>query len=153
MSNNPNKTFSQINGATKFALDGMILVLERHENTNILYYDCEYISAFDDEAECLFFGSDSILKIKTIKDIKNEWKDYLYYLQSIHCLLRLIKSIDYDDKLIHSKQFKKAMREMILNRIHNNAKYNVPKYISNLLQYHLINAPPTITINGITAVE
>ena len=80
----------KIDGARKFATNGMILVLTRPENYQCFYFDCCYLSAFDDESECFFFGGDSILKIKTIKHAKEVWTNYLYELQAINLILRMI---------------------------------------------------------------
>ena len=49
----------------------MVLQLSRHETYECFYYNCKHISIYDDEAEYLYFGGDSILKIVTVKDISN----------------------------------------------------------------------------------
>ena len=124
----------------------MILKLSRHETHQCFYYNCKYISVYDDEAEFLYFGGDSILKIVTIKDIANNWSDYRYYLQGIHCLIRMMKGLDYNENFISIKG-KTALKQIITK----NDK--LPKYIGNLLNHHITHAPDPINLNYLDLKE
>ena len=110
----------------------MILQLARHESFECFYYDCQFISQFDYEDEYLYFGGDSILKIVTIKDIKNNWADYKYYLQGIHCFFQLLKGIGYNENLMSSNT-KKAIIMLANNDI------RLPEYVQTLLKHHKSN--------------
>ena len=125
----------------------MILTLCRHETYNCFYFNCKYISPYVDESEYLFFGGDSILQIDTIKDIKNRI-NYQYYLQSINCLFRMIKGIDFNENMITNKS-KLLLNDLILYQVYDECKeyIKIPNYILSLLKYHTLNAPNPLILN------
>ena len=124
----------------------MVLVLQPLENHECFYFDCRFVSTYN-ESELLFFGGDSILKIVTIKRINDsQWVDYIHYLQAIHFLLTLMRGGDYTEiKLSNNAQ--KQLINMIKYKLNTNKKNKFPKYIIELLSYHMMNAPKSITIN------
>ena len=124
--------------------------LSRHESHQCFYFDCKYVSPFDDEFEYLFFGGDSILRINTIRDIKNNGADYKYYLQSVNCLLRIIKGIGFNENTIKNKS-KKILNKLCLYKTEN--VVNIPQYILNVLDHHTSNTPNEISLNFIEIRE
>eukprot|EP01084_Bolivina_argentea_P215447 365778_1 len=143
----PVSTSTSLVVAATFAKDkGMILELSRQEDIHCFYFDCRFVSAFN-ESECLFFGGDTILKIITIKRIcNNEWVNYIYYLQAIHFLITLMKGGDCD-QIVLSLHAETELNRMVKNHLSKRTDTNIPHYIYKLFNYHISSTTDVLNLN------
>eukprot|EP01084_Bolivina_argentea_P003272 6130_1 len=127
---------------------GKVLELSKHTTLKCFYFDCDLISSYP-EGECLIFGSESILKITTIKTVCNgKYINYVHYFHAMDFLLHISNGIDYNNKLL-SLTAKKHFLLMVLS---NYKSERIPIYIRKILHYQLSNLV-SVTINCLDIME
>eukprot|EP01084_Bolivina_argentea_P024531 45708_1 len=131
--------------ATRFSGQGAGLVLElrNYKNSYSVYkFFCDSFSEFDVK-ETLFFGGRTVLKIVSITQVvKMHWKRYKKWIEPMNSMIRLVNGGTVKTLSIASNQ-KQQERMMkfgyhILSQISSAVlDQNLPKYIFELLLYHI----------------
>eukprot|EP01084_Bolivina_argentea_P314952 545569_1 len=146
---------------SKFTNGGNGLVLElrayKKEKYDVFKFDCAALSAFPEEAEVLFYGGNTVLRIATIQQVVGlKWLNYRKYIKPMNIILRLINALPIKgESILTNQKQQKTMGELInhilpivaLNDGSNLTMNKLPTYIHNLLLYHVSN--PAIKLNYI----
>ena len=109
-------------------------------------FECALFSCFSDERETLFFGGDTVLRIKGIWQWANgKWMKYDKYMEPINAFCRMINGLSVMGQPIFSQRSsQKAMSsifgEILRAQIGQSKDVNTPQYIQDLLLYHHSNA-------------
>eukprot|EP01084_Bolivina_argentea_P265870 450800_1 len=141
--NLPTSTTTNFDQATRFCDDGLVFELMYYRDRyDVFQFDCSILSGFDIEKETLFFGGQTVLKISCIWQYVGEWIGYRKYMLPIDAILRMINGVTIDKhRILTNSKHQQTMYEL-LNHIlceFNSKKsmLKLPKYIENLLKYHL----------------
>ena len=126
---------------------GLILKVGQYgDKDGVMKIECELFSCFTEEKETLFFGGDTVLKIKGILQlVKGQWMKYDKYMEPINALIRMINGLSMAGQPITSKKSsQKAMKAIICDVLRtlsgNNYDAKTPKYIQELMMYHVTSA-------------
>eukprot|EP01084_Bolivina_argentea_P117124 208046_1 len=133
----PLSTTTDFKQAAQFASRGAGgLVIEfRKYCDNVFYFNCSSLSIFDEEQERLFFGGETILKVRTIyqaMDVK--WSNYKMYIDALQNIL----DIQNHTQMIHHSMTdkSKAVVSELIEHVINSTTERLPDYISTCLQYY-----------------
>merc|ERR1712048_1221835 len=93
--NLPTSTSTSRNVCLNFIRDNGIVLSLRHsdDSHNVKFFDCKLFSAHDEEKEMLFFGGDTVMRIKGIlQQLNGQWVPYDKYLEPINALFRMMSN-------------------------------------------------------------
>eukprot|EP01084_Bolivina_argentea_P007296 13713_1 len=130
------------------SVDGLVLRLCKYRQIyDVWKLDCSALSSFDEEAETLFFGGNTVLKISSICKYVKKWTWYTKYIEPINAILRLIHglSLKIKGRVILSKNKDKQTMYELINHLFCKSILKLPLYIEKLLKYHM--STPTIKLN------
>ena len=123
------------------------MAFARHEST-IACFDVQWISCFQHEKEVLFFGGDSVLRIRNIKRHESgSWRSFakdITALQSIYSLLTgspLPTAVTFQIKDIVLSMLQSVLDNDFLEYV------SMSPYIKSLLHHQLYSAPNHIELD------
>lgn len=117
------------------------------DKDDVMKFECEIFSCFPEERETLFFGGDTVLKIKGMLQLTDgKWLKYDKCMEPINAFSRMMNGLSVKDQLIaNSKKYQKAMKTIICDAlrdlIEQQHEAKTPKYIQDLVRYHLSTTP------------
>ena len=129
----------------KFATaSGLVLRVGQYQDKDdVMKFECALFSCYPGERETLFFGGDTVLRIKGILQCADgKWVKYDKYMEPINAFCRMINGLSVKEQLIITKKSsQKAMKTMICDFLRSligqQQDVKTPQYIQNLMRYHL----------------
>ena len=126
---------------------GLILKVGQYgDKDGVMKIECDLFSCFTEEQETLFFGGNTVLKIKGILQwAKGQWRKYDKYMEPINALIRMINGLSMAGQPITSKKSsQRVMKAIVCDVLRtlsgDNHDSKTPKYIQDLVMYHLTSA-------------
>ena len=119
------------------------LMKQAQEGGAIVKFDCERFSCFAEEKETLFFGGDTVLKIKGITHCaQGRWMKYDKYLEAINVFSRMINGFSVKEQRIMNKKLDQKMMKQIIRDVLRSLLWKVdeavtPQYVHGLVIFHL----------------
>ena len=124
------------------------------ERYGVVKFECSAFSCYAEEKETLFFGGNTVLRIQGITQrVGDRLKSYDKYMEPINAFKRMIhgKSLK-NQPIVNLKKQQKAMKKIIKDVVRSFApQYDnvgnvvdldeTPKYIKNLVLFHLEETP------------
>ena len=137
--------FDQLAIGLKFATaSGLVLKVGQYQDKgDVMKIECEIFSCFPEERETLFFGGDTVLRVKGILQwATGKWRHYDRYMEPINTFCRMINGLSVKEQLIITKKSsQKTMKTMIgdvlRSLIGQQQDVKTPQYVQNLMRYHL----------------
>ena len=122
-------------------------LMGRHEDTDeVMKFDCDKFSCFAEEQETLFFGGDTVLRIKGITQwAQGKWMKYDKYLEAINVFSRMMVGLSVKDQSIITKKRDQRMMGRIVKDVLRSLVWRLddaetPKYVHELMLFHLSTA-------------
>ena len=134
---------TQYSIALKFATEsGLLLKVGQYaDKDDVMKFECELFSCFQDERETLFFGGDTVLKIKGIMQCLDKWIRYDKYMEPINAFSRMMNGLSVMGQPISKKKkYQKVMRRIIKDLLRSLIwqlqDAETPKYVCDLVLFH-----------------
>ena len=105
-------------------------------------FACEVFSCFPEESETLFFGGDTILRIKGIIKLTNGiWKHYDKYMEPMNAFSRMMNGLTVKGQHITTKKsnqkvMKVILRDVLRNMVGQSDVSETPKYIEKMVLFN-----------------
>ena len=105
-------------------------------------FDCRRLSCFPEEKETLFFGGDTVLRIKGITQCyQGKWMKYDKYLEAVNVFSRMMDGFSVMDQAIikkkrDQKMMKKVIRDILRALVLRLDEAETPKYVHELMLFH-----------------
>eukprot|EP01083_Nonionella_stella_P095234 267313_1 len=140
--------------ATKFAHNGLILVLCKYHNYGVFKFDCDRLSAFSHEKETLFFGGRTVLRIFSIRQYIGKWISYKKYMEPMRIIHSMIHGLHFtaddmgnnDDNQINEMMAYHLMQHMLCVFNSQPSSIEVPLYVKRLWNHYTSNAIISINV-------
>ena len=119
------------------------LMKQAQEGSAIMKFDCERLSCFAEEKETLFFGGDTVLKIKGITQCaQGRWMKYDKYLEAINVFSRMINGFSVKEQRIMNKKLDQKLMKQIVRDVLRSLLWRLheavtPQYVHGLVLFHL----------------
>eukprot|EP01083_Nonionella_stella_P278444 946882_1 len=116
--NLPTSTTTDISIAVgKFSGGGAGFVMEFREymdTYDVVKFDCHAFSAFPLERESLFFGGDTVLRIRSIRHIVDrQWANYKKYIEPLNAIFRMINGLPIAKQpILTNKKYQRTMMKL-----------------------------------------
>ena len=131
----------------KFATaSGLVLKVGQYQDKDdVMKFECALFSCYPEERETLFFGGDTVLRIKGILQwADGKWRHYDKYMEPINAFCRMMNGLSVKQQLITTKKSsQKTMKIMICDVLRSliweQHDVKTPKYVQNLVRYHLLS--------------
>ena len=127
----------------KFATEsGLLLKVGQYaDKDGIMKFECELFSCFPDERETLFFGGDTVLKIKGIMQCIGKWIHYDKYMEPINAFSRMMNGLSVTEQPISKKKkyqkvMKRILKDILRALIWKLHEAETPKYVCDLVLFH-----------------
>lgn len=142
--------FAQRSATDTFTAGGTGLYLKVGQLENhgdVMKFACERFSCFPDEHEILFFGGETMLKIKGIRQHNGQkWCNYDRYMSPIDAFSRMIDGLPLNDSksVATAKDVKRLLRileHLLLVLLHKRQNSAIPLYIQELVWFQLSSTP------------
>ena len=111
-----------------------------------MHFECDVFSCFPEERETLFFGGDTVLRIKGIVQwAEGKWRPYDKYMEPINAFCRMMNGLAVREQpIITQKSSQKAMKliaaDILRALMWQQQDAKTPKYVRNMVLYHHSNA-------------
>lgn len=111
----------------------------------VMKFDCANLSCFAEEKESLFFGGDTVLRIKGIIHCAGGvWMKYDKYLEAINVFSRMMDGLSVKQQPIISKKrdqkmMKRMIKDVLRSLIWRLDDAETPKYVHELMMFHVSN--------------
>ena len=111
-----------------------------------MHFECDVFSCFPEERETLFFGGDTVLRIKGIVQwAEGKWRPYDKYMEPINAFCRMMNGLAVREQPIATqKSSQKAMKficaDILRALMWQQQDVKTPKYVRNMVLYHHSNA-------------
>eukprot|EP01084_Bolivina_argentea_P133703 235983_1 len=142
--NLPTSTTNKFQQAFEFCDDGgLVLELRNYKNEyDVFKFNCSKLSAFDCEAETLFFGGSTVLSVSCIWQPSDKWQSCRKYMIAIDAILRMINGVTIcKHKILNSNKDQQMMKQLLNHIFYNfnshKSMLKLPGYIHKLLKHHL----------------
>ena len=112
------------------------------DNVEVMKFDCERLSCFAEEKEVLFFGGDTVLRIKgIIHHDQGKWMKYDKYLEAINVFSRMMDGFSVKNQpIVNRKRDQKMMKHIVKDVLHSLllrlSETKTPKYVHELVLFH-----------------
>ena len=112
------------------------------DKDKVMNFDCERFSCFAEEKETLFFGGETVLRIKGIIGwSQGQWMRYDKYLEAINVFSRMMDGFSVMDQPIvrrkkDQKMMKRIIRDILRSLIWKLQEAETPKYVHELMLFH-----------------
>ena len=119
------------------------LMASHDDKDEVMKFDCEQFSCFAEERETLFFGGDTVLRIKGITQwAQGKWMKYDKYLEAINVFSRMMVGLSVKDQSIMTKKRDQRMMRRIVKDVLRSLVWRLddaetPKYVHELMLFHL----------------
>lgn len=133
--------------AFRFATaSGLILGFVKCVEFDVRKFDCEKFSCHSKEREILFFGGDTVLRLKKMtQHVGGGWKSYDKMLLPLSAFRQMIagQPISSETKRVARKSgsLRRILRDVILSRISVDEEMKTPDYIWKLALYYITSNP------------
>ena len=125
---------------------GLVLRLSKCHGVDVRNFDCEAISCFPEEKEILFFGGETILQLKEIKQIVGgKWKPYWKYMGPLNIIRRMISGRPIKGDITKKIKLKRIVRDILRFRHCGGQNMECPEYIGDLAVFQ--SSIPEIRLN------
>ena len=120
----------------------MLKVCQSDERDDVSKFECALFSNFAEERESLFFGGDTVLRIKGIMQwVEDKLMQYDQFMEPINAFCRMINGLSLtEEAIVTRKVYKNAMKMLIRDILHciilQSEKVQSPKYVHDLMTYH-----------------
>eukprot|EP01084_Bolivina_argentea_P320152 555460_1 len=133
--NVPLSTTTNFTRASEFTdSSGLVMELSRY-NEYISGLDCSVLSSFDHEKEVLFFGGETIFRLRSIFQwYKRKWTSYKHYVNAIQTIINIAQgSITWNST--YTNDIKNIIGHLLPDLYVDSEQ--IPPYIESLLNYHV----------------
>ena len=126
---------------------GLLLKVGQYgDKEDVMLFDCEVFSCFPEERETLFFGGDTVLRIKGIVQwAEGKWRPYDKYMEPINAFCRMMNGLSNKKQPITTKKsnqraFRMIAADVLRALMWQQQDAKTPKYVRNMVLYHHSNA-------------
>ena len=135
--------------ALKFATaSGLLLKLGQYlEKYEVTKFECAAFSCFPEERETLFFGGDTVLKIKgALQWVGDVLMAYDLFMEPINAFSRMMNGLSVKEQEIMTKQqsqraMKVLIKDILRSLVLKQHECESPKYIQDLVLFHHASTP------------
>ena len=135
--------------AVKFATEsGLLLKLgQYHEKYEVAKFECAAFSRYSEERETLFFGGETVLKIKgALQWVGDVLMKYDRFMEPINAFSRMINGLSLmEQEIMRKRNSQKAMkvliRDILRSLVLRRYECEAPKYIQDLVLFHHASTP------------
>ena len=112
------------------------------DEVEVMKFDCERFSCFSEEKEILFFGGDTVLRIKgIIHRADGKWMKYDKYLEAINVFSRMMGGFSIQDQPIMKRKKDQKMMKLIIKDVLRSLVWQLheaetPKYVHEMVLFH-----------------
>eukprot|EP01083_Nonionella_stella_P163132 536109_1 len=160
----PTSTTTDISIAIgKFSGGGAGFVMEFREymdTYDVTKFDCDGFSAFPEEKESLFFGGDTVLRIRSIRHIVDrQWTNYKKYIEPLNAIFRMINGLPIvKQPILTNKKYQRTMIKLFrymlctytsaIDPMNNQTTtVSLRPYIEKILKHNVFNCEMQLRYN------
>ena len=128
----------------RFATEsGLVLKMGQYQDKDqVMKFECAPFSCFAEERETLFFGGDTVLRIKGILQwAEGRWMTYDKYMEPINAFSRMMDGFSVRNQPISNRKrdqkvMTRIIRDIFLSLIFQQGLSETPRYIRDLVEFH-----------------